>query len=353
VRAMRELLGAKLLCNLASARWNKKKGRIVNRRNAVRLLMFAPNTLAGEIPCTAKIVGLPLNLGNLSIPVFQNGFLGVIESDRTTIKLVDLSGRLISTTRIEVPGASVAFIVTLAISQMGGIVAAVSAKDDAGRLASLLVFINPGGAINRIVRLDRFGVGGIDFLSDGTILCVGREYDDEFKEVPGHEILRFYSSVGSFLRKALRVDLLRPERKAAHPLNWLMRVNQSRIALVDKAGLRYCELDHSGAILRLPEAIPAFEGTVRLNGFALTNDGDRVVSVEAGEAINKAVSFGRTTSVYRFGGPVNSIHRRTKLDESTSPEWVRGSMVLGADRTNLVLMLFPPQAIAIYPQTIC
>lgn len=318
-----------------------------NRRTLIKLLASAPaSVFAGG---TSQLVSLPIPIGDGPVPVFENGFVGIIDANRRTIHRLDMAGRLAGPLYVTVPGADSWMVMTAGISRAGVFAAGVGAKDSAGRLASLLVLANPGAADARIIQLGGFGVGKVAFLPGGEIVCLGREVDQNFSEVPGHEVLRFYSPDGVLLRKALPVETLRPVRKDKHPLNWLMRVNGRTIGLLDGEGFRYSEVDHSGEVMRPPGPLPAFAGPVVISGFALADNGDRIVSVQVGEPVGERLNFGRRTALYRFAGAPNTAATRTLIEPSFLPEWVRGTMVLGLDGDRLVLLPNPATHLLVCP----
>lgn len=316
------------------------------RRTVIKMFGFAPAALAaaGGSP---ELVTLPLSLGGLPVPVFENGFLGILDTGRTTVRRLDMAGQLAGPLRVSIPGAASWMVMGMGLSRNGAVAAYAGAKDSSGRLASLLVLAGFNTSEQKIIQLGDFGIGKLAFLPGGEMVCLGREIDPNFKEVPGHEVLRFYSPEGVLLRKALKVEALRTDPKERHPLNWLMRVNARSIALLDPKGQRYCEVDHAGQLARSCEPLPPFETPARISGFALAGNGDRIISAETGEPGGGRSSFRGKTVLYRF-----TDAGRSTVDLSFLPEWVRGTMVLGTYTGRLVLMPDPSTHLVICPREI-
>ena len=315
----------------------------MRRRDAIFGIVSAPiavRALLGESPL--RSFPMPLSMSGGPLTTFQNGFLPVIDSD-LTVQVVDATGNVVGSTRVTVPGAAVSRVYAAAVSRDRVIIAGAAAKDPEGRIASLLVFSDFKGNIIRVTRTTPFAASKFIYLHDGTLLCLGREHDDQFEEVPGHKILRFYSSDGKLTSQALNVDLLVPQGRRLHPLNWDLVPGPDRIGLLDRVNLRYVEVDYKGAIVR-PLGSLGIEAPTRVTGIALLSNGDRLVSTDqAGHS---------PLGLYRLKDSSNGQVTKTSADEFKVPDGSKGLMVIGVWQTDVVFLTMPIDRIVFAPQAV-
>lgn len=282
---------------------------------------------------------LSIDLGGRPFPAFQNGFLSAIDSDGLTVRVVDRTGNLVTSCQVAVPGASISRVYEAAISPQKTIIMATAATDSDGRYASLLIFADFEGKLIRMVRTNPFAAGKLVSLADGRLVCIGREHDEQFNDVESHSIMRVYSSGGVLISKGINVNLLRPNWKDSHPLNWMPTAGTDRIGLLDKDTLRYVEFDLNGRIIR-PLASLGIDPPVRVSGIALLSDGSRLVSVAHGQATGTTYRYGFSFGVYKLQGPGDRIVKRA-VTEIPLPRGAKGLQVLGVWEDNVVLLSIP------------
>jgi hypothetical protein len=268
------------------------------------------------------------------------------DADRRTITIVDSRGSVVSSFRLSVPEAVVTGVFHLAISADRTLVAAVEAKGPEGRYASLLVFSDLEGKIQRIVRTNPFAAVRPLFLSEGRLLCVGREIDEQFNEIEGYHVLRFYSPQGVLLSRAVPIDLLRPTRRDPEPMEWDVAAGDGRIAMFDRDRLRYVEFDEQGNILR-PLAPLGFDPPAGALGLALLSGGRCLIGIEQRNAGELKDRF--TLLLLRWGAA--GLQRRL-VRQIAPPEGAFGFSVLGVHEGKVVLMTTPGDTMVFVPESV-
>lgn len=286
-----------------------------------------------------------VSLGGRHLCPFQNGYLPVCDADRQTITILDSRGNLVSSFRPSLPEAVLIGVFHLAISADRKLVAAVEAKGPDGRYANLLVFCDLQGKIRRIVRTNPFAAVRPLFLSDGRLVCVGREIDEQFDEIKGYHVLRFYSPEGVLLAEQVPIDLLRPTRRDPEPMEWDLAVGDGRIAVLDRDRLRYAEFDERGNVVR-PLTSLGFDPPVGGTGLALLPGGRCLIGIEhrrAGEMKDRFALY-----LLRWGA--SGLERRL-LRRIVPPEGTFGFYVLGAHEEKVVLLATPGNGMIFVPDS--
>lgn len=287
-----------------------------------------------------------VSLGGRHLCPFQNGYLPVCDADRQTITIVDSHGNLVSSFRLSLPEAVLIGVFHLAISADRTLVAAVEAKGPDGRYANLLVFCGLEGKIRRIVRTNPFAVVRPLFLSDGRLVCVGREIDEQFNEIEGYHVLRFYSRDGVLLARAAPIDLLRPTRRDPEPMEWDLAAGDGRIAMLDRAGLRYVEFDDQGNVIRSLTPL-GFDPPAGTLGLALLAGGRCLIGIEHRKAGKLKDRF--ELCLLRWGAA--GLERRL-LRRIAPPEGAFGFFVLGVHEGNVVLLTTPGNKMIFVPESV-
>lgn len=276
---------------------------------------------------------------------FQNGYLPVCDADRQTITILDSRGNLVSSFRPSLPEAVLIGVFHLAISADRTLVAAVEAKGPDGRYANLLVFCDLQGKIRRIVRTNPFAAVRPLFLSDGRLVCVGREIDEQFDEIEGYHVLRFYSPEGVLLAKQVPIDLLRPTRRDPEPMEWDLAVGDGRIAMLDRDRLRYAEFDERGNVVR-PLTSLGFDPPVGGTGLALLPGGRCLIGIEHRKASEMKGRF----QLYLLRWSAAGVERRL-LGQIAPPEGTFGFYVLGVHEDKVVLLATPGNRMIFVPES--
>lgn len=323
-----------------------------SRRFVLRTLATVPTVFGQAVAGSARKVLLSIDTGGRMVDLLQNGFLPIVERDLRSVSVIDTAGNLVASFQLAIPDATVHAIGALAVSSANTIVAAVSAKAADGRFASLLVFTDFSGKLIRIVRTTPFAAGRLLYLPDGRLLCVGREYDERyglFEDVEGHSILRFYSGDGVLQGRALNVDLLRPNKRDLHPMNWLVAPGKDRFGMLDGENWRYVEISYSGAIIRRPGPF-GVDPPARVNGVALLSNGDRLVSVEY--PVDPGDPPSAAFVLYQLRDAPNGQIKRRVVKEITPPEGFMGLAVRGIHQGDLVLSTSPVGALILTAQPV-
>lgn len=287
-----------------------------------------------------------VSLGGRHLCSFQNGHLLVRDADRQTVTIVDSRGGVVGSFRLTIPEAVVIGVFHLAISGDRTLVAAVEAKALDGRYANLLVWSDLAGTVKRIVRTNPFAVVRPLFLSDGRLLCVGREISEQFDEIEGYRVLRFYSPEGVLLGKAAPIDLLRPTRRDPEPMEWDVVAGYGRIGMLDRANLRYVEFDDRGNLLR-PLTGVGFDRPAGTTGFALLSGDRSLIGIEHREAGQLKDRF----RLYLVRWSPAGLNRQP-LTQIAPPEGAFGFSVLGAHQGKVVLMTTPGQKMVFVPESV-
>ena len=288
---------------------------------------------------------LSINLSGRSTSVFQNGFLPLRDVGAPNITLLDVDGQLAASFTLIIPDAAVTIVRDATVSSEKTIVAAVGAKSQSGQLASLLVFTDLNGTPKRIVQTNPFVATQVRFLPDGSLLCVGREHDEQFDDVPGHSVLRFYSAAGVLQGKALNEMCYGPTERDTHPLDWQLTLANDRAALLDKTTLRYVEFNHTGTIVRTLGPLGIDSSMSTLGGLAILANGDRLI------AVYKTDEVARRFSLCQLKDDRDHVSVRT-VTEIQPPRGSKGLLVAGVYKDSVVLLTTPAGGMLVAPQTL-
>lgn len=265
--------------------------------------------VSAEIP-------LPLSLGGGPLPVFQNGFLVVLDSGLTSVSLVDMRGGIASTFSPRLPDAAVQRVVSVAVSKEKQLAVALAGKDNTGRFSFFLAMANLTGQVTKVVQMPAFALGSALFLPDGRLFCLGREFDasdPRFPEVPGHQVARFFTSDGVLAGKALPVrEITTPA--SSHPVNWVPVPGTGKIGLLDRENRLYSEIDTAGKIIR-PLSKLGVEEPALVTGIVLLPNGDRLVTLDIPRTANGRLHYGSQCGVVQISDAAGGgLSVRTRSD---------------------------------------
>ncbi len=118
------------------------------------------------------------------------------------MSLVDTSGRVLFSGQLSLPGAIVTVILGVAVSPNQQVVIAGGAKSKDGTVAPVLVWADVRGNVKTVVQTASFFPGSVAFVSEGSLIALGRENDSQLREVPGHRVLRLYAPDGKLASEA-------------------------------------------------------------------------------------------------------------------------------------------------------
>lgn len=206
------------------------------------------------------------------IPRYKGGFLTAYDSDHATVRAFDQTGALVAAAKLTLPDAANVVVRDAAVAPSGDLVAAASAQNASGALCSVIAWIDRGGRLVRAVRTSPFAARQIIFAEDGNLWAAGRVHDDQFQDVPDHEIMRVYDQQGRIIRSVLPRGSFAAGRQ--HPLREaFIASGNGRIGLYSASASEWVEVSLSGELLGRWQPLSLPEGTT-LMGAALTSSGD-------------------------------------------------------------------------------
>ena len=190
-------------------------------------------------------VRLPIALGGKPVTRFQNGVFPIVEADLVTLSAVDKTGHILFSATVSVPDARTTAIRSVAVSPGGKLAVAFSAISPDGRPAPGLVFLDKNGAVTSLARTSPFHIASIVFADEGKLAALGRSADDQWKEIPGHRVLRYYDAKGAFLSEALPVESARINGSHPAPGGELM-ARPAGVAILHREQRVLVEVDGDG-----------------------------------------------------------------------------------------------------------
>lgn len=285
-----------------------------------------------------KSVSVPHDFAGQPIPRYEGGLLVAWNSDGSNVRAFDEIGAQVAAFRVSLPEATVLRVGDVAVTSSGQLILAVSAKNPEGQLASVLVWVDKSGKLLRAVRTSPFAAFQITSSADGCLWAAGRVYDAEFKEVPGHDILRKYDGEGRLVKSLLPRDSFR----ASH---WHPARDSVLVAGVDRVGFysmnasEWIEVRFSGEVSgRWHEAkLPA--DTILMGG-ALTAAGEAYLSTY--HTVDELGQQAAGTTLFRLdrsSGNWNPIG-----DCPVTGPW-KGSYLLGASGNVLLFYRKSPRGV--------
>lgn len=297
-----------------------------------RAFLSSIGSAAASLPSIAspsqfEIVPLPLSLGGKPATSIQNGIIPVLEPDLSSFSLIDLTGRLLFSGRLQLPEASITSIRSFAISPRGELVVlSVSALSKDGRLAPALVMATARGVVKAVVRTLPFHIVSITFVDELTLAALGRCTDDQWNEIPGHNVLRFYDLSGQLQAEGFPVETAR--RVGHHPAQWARLVSgKAKLGFYDRHHVSWQEIDRKGTPLGSPLSLaPLLPKNSEITGVAYDSKDRRVLSVQSD----------RQTLLFELLQPAPGSARLQEVAGWALPIGVRGATLLGAESDQLV-----------------
>jgi hypothetical protein len=273
-------------------------------------------------------VTMPRDFGGQALPKWDHGHLLGFDFLNTTAFSYGRKGDLEFLTPVVIPDAARVMIRDVAASPLGGYAVVGTAVSPAGAAAALLVLLTPDGQINKIIRTSPVALKCIAYAPDGTLWAVAREYDQEFRELASHDMLRHYDASGALLGHAVsRQALSTGAREPAHAPH--IAIAADRVGFyADGAGL-WTEVSFGGAILgqwRLPSTA---DYRVRVDSVQFTAEGEVLF-----DAVYTYADHHKSHGLYQFNHEDSYLNLTQVQTTVVSESPVR---LLGVDGPSLVL----------------
>jgi hypothetical protein len=172
-----------------------------------RPVMFALAVLAAQcftrVGCAEAMVVTKQSAidGPISFkPRFMNGYLIHWNVESAAITWYTSLGELVRRTTLRLPGVERCIVRDATANVDGTLVIAASAYSISGQPASVLVWLNKEGSVNRVVRTSPFASLHITTDSTGVLWAIGRVHDSDYRATAQHDVIRQYSEDGTLIR---------------------------------------------------------------------------------------------------------------------------------------------------------
>ncbi len=235
------------------------------------LLILTVLTLTSFGATITSTIAIDRNNANKPIPRFVNGFTVFYDRDAQTVTSYDRSGKLNTQAVLKLPDVARITITDVTADSAGRLVVAGSASDSSGQYGtSILIWINPDGSVERVVRPDAFAVRRVLFTPGGMLLALGGSRDSNLRETPSHDMVREYGSDGRIVRTLAPRTTFSDSRR--HPsADAFLTANQEVFGIYSRATETYAEYASSGSLLgKWTIAMPA---ETDITGVGLTRSG--------------------------------------------------------------------------------
>jgi hypothetical protein len=306
-------------------------------RNRCLLILFMATAASGAGMGTQNYsLTVQRNFGGQPVPKWDHGHMLCFDFQNAVVYSYDRTGNEEFHTPIAVSGAATIMIGDVAASSRGGFAVAGTAVSPDGSVAALLVLLKPTGQIAKVIRTSPVALKRIGYAEDGTLWAVVREFDEGFRELPSHDMLRHYDASGTLIGHAVnRQSISSGTREPArYPL---LAISSDRIGFyADTVGL-WMETSLQGQVLGQWQLPAVQDYKIRLDNVQFT-DRDNVVV----DAVYAYRDGHKSHGLYLFD------HRGTSF--SLSPldtTAISGSPVqlLGVEGSNVVLSHHLPELI--------
>jgi hypothetical protein len=304
----------------------------MNKFRVIGCALALTGGMGASSPKVEKSATIPWEFGNQPIPEYQNGLLLARDTDHRTVRFFDTTGKLRGHVVLSVPDAAVTSTRSMAAAPDGGVAVAASVKNADGASASVIIWLNASGGVERVVRTTPFAAFHLAFAGDGTLWAVGREHDTRFEHTAEHNILRRYDRQGRVVSSLLPKTSFHVPPGPWHPASqsWLT-ASGDRVGFYSVTAGEWVEASLSGEILGRwkPGGIKPGEDVL---GVALTTSGGVYVSTQ--------IQRVRQTPVYCLDKAANEFVR-VQMGDLAEPYhgWVK---VLGSDGEDVVFYARPP-----------
>jgi len=296
----------------------------------IKLAYFVLITIGSLVGAEVGAVNYSMQISRSfegQLPKWDRGHILSFDFPSAVVYSYDRAGREEFQTAISVPSAARIMIRDIAASPNGDFAIAATAVADDGAVAGVLVLLDHGGSISKIIRTSPVALKRLLYADDGILWAVSREFDANFKELPSHDLLRWYDRDGILLGHA--VDRQSVSREKAEPAPApLLAVSRDRIGFyADRANV-WTEVSSQGQIIgqwRFPAATKDYK--IRVVEIKLTAQNDVLV-----DAIYSYVDGRKSHGLYSFNRDTGTLRQLDTGNIGQSPVSLRG-----VDGNSLVL----------------
>ena len=236
-----------------------------------------------------------------------------------------------------VPGAESTLIYDCDLGADGTIGISGSAIDSEKRVAGFVAWISADGTSSRIIRTGLYRPAMVTVAPDGTLWTVGKETTNltsPVEIIPHAGVVRHFDRSGSMMGAYVQQYTIRNPILTLSGSRNTLRASKDRIAWYSVDG-KYVEISLAGKILMdIALGIPLGDGkplTDRIS-FALTNDGDAILSVPYVISSSKD-EISRTYVLDRAAGAWKHIQTTTE-----QPSREGSGYIYGVDGRRVVFM---------------
>lgn len=302
-------------------------------------VVVLPGVSAAEARLSSPVasVSIARSFGDKPIPKWENGFLVAFDSDQVpaTVTAYGRTGRPVTEASIYLPELHGLVLKGTAASPMGVLAVTGSAWTADGRAAAFIAWINPTGAVDRVVRTAPFGAFKLCFSQDETLWAVGRELNPDHRGEPPHDVLRHYDREGRLLQSLLPKASF-PRYDDRHPGEMaVLAASGNRVGLYSARAREWIEVSVFGSILGRWKGVDT-GSPLATRGVAFTSDGSVYLSMLEGGGAQPR------TQVYKLNKQLGTWER-----VATSGPYAR---ILGADGNQVVVTPGLPQLLWIRPE---
>lgn len=234
---------------------------------------------AGLVLGTERTLVMDRDFGNKPLPGYNNGVLYAYDSHRSIVQVFDAQGRVAIERKLSLPDAYKIVIRDVAASPSGTLAVACSVARLDGGPVSAIFWLSSSGEVIRVVRTSPFAPFRIRFTHDGNLWAVGRLHDQNFEDVPNHEILRQYDGEGRLTRAVLPTGTFAANSKKHPAFESFLRTAANKLGVYCVTASEWIEVSLAGDLLGRWRITPAPDITVA--GVAMSRLGNVYVTAQA------------------------------------------------------------------------
>ncbi len=251
--------------------------------------------LAQPAPEPAKKVWVARAFGGDPVPLWTNGRLLAFERESTASSVFsyDADGNLKTKSVISIPDSIRTILRSPVASGDGRIAVAGSAFSSGNTGASFIVFIQPSGAVERIVRTAPFSSMLLCFGTDGMLWAAGTERSADLKYEQPHNVLHRYSPDGRLSASYLPRSEFTKET-VRHPAEESFLVaGKDRIGFYSVLNSEWIEVGNSGEVMGRWKGLDNQD--CMISGVGLTDSGNVYASLRRNNPARPGFTFRNTT----------------------------------------------------------
>lgn len=255
-----------------------------NLRQAAAFLAISSSLLLAQQPLGLSGkpgVRLVTALTGKAAPKWSNGYFVTIDplpGPRPIISLLESSGEKRFDAALAMDGVVSVIPRGLAASAEGRVAVVGAATDAAGSRINFLALLHSGGAVERVVRMDKFAGVQVCFAPNGSLWVLGQAISPPS---PDYDMIRVYSREGVLQRSLLPRSLFPAEGDptvSAH-----LAANSQNIALYSGQLGFLTVINQAGEILSI-KRVPLPADDALLTGLALSEASQVLMSCQIPDA---------------------------------------------------------------------